>query len=273
MWDFVDKFVVIEAGETHTGLKKGLKFDHERFKPWASKIIYRSFDSFDEEIPKYPWLLDSFFANQYGVFHNGTDWRRDFFQFNYIYKILLDEGAVDSDIVYYSCLDEILRRSAFEKCLPLFEDQSVHGPYQLRPIVFFHMWQYAYKVNLLRDHWANHYIGTLTEFSNFKKALPHTIRQAGLNTHKIQEDCGWHFTFLDSTDGEMVLEKQRAWSHSRDIIEGQKVKFEHTSKEEALERLFKDYPVTMVELKDETHPTYLIKNLDKFENLIYKGKL
>jgi hypothetical protein len=29
-WDFVDKFIVVEAGETHTGLKKPYNFDHER---------------------------------------------------------------------------------------------------------------------------------------------------------------------------------------------------------------------------------------------------
>ena len=30
-WNFVDKFIIVEAGETHTGVKKDILFDHERF--------------------------------------------------------------------------------------------------------------------------------------------------------------------------------------------------------------------------------------------------
>ena len=39
--EFVDKFIVVEAGETHTGHKKPFNFDHERFKPWADKFEIR----------------------------------------------------------------------------------------------------------------------------------------------------------------------------------------------------------------------------------------
>ena len=45
-WDFVDKFIVLEAGETHTGLKKPFNFDQKRFEKYSEKLIYRTFDSF-----------------------------------------------------------------------------------------------------------------------------------------------------------------------------------------------------------------------------------
>ena len=49
-WDFVDKFIITEAGETHTGKPKPFNFDHERFEQYKSKVIYRTFDSFETEI-------------------------------------------------------------------------------------------------------------------------------------------------------------------------------------------------------------------------------
>jgi len=51
------------------------------------------------------------------------------------------------------------------------------------------------------------------------------------------------------------------------------MKFEHTTKEEAVERFFQDYPVTLVDIKESTHPSYIVNNLDKFQNFIFKGTL
>lgn len=273
-WDFVDKFIVIEAGETHTGRKKTLKFDHERFKPYASKIEYRSFDSFDEEILKYPHLLDAHAKGGYGKDENSKDWVRDHFQHNYITKVLNEIGAEDTDIAYISCLDEILKKSALDYALPHFQDTNALFAHGLRPIFFLDMYLYAYKVNLLHKHWTEHYIGTITEVSNFKRILPATIRQASICTHGRIPDAGWHFTFLDNTEGEMVLEKQRSWAHSRDPMPaGEKLKYDNTTAEEALDKFFRDYKVDIVDITKDTHPHYLVDNVEKYKNLIYKGTL
>ena len=60
-WDFVDKFIVTEVGETHTGNKKPFNFDHDRFEKYKSKIIYNKFESFEEEINNNTYLLESEF--------------------------------------------------------------------------------------------------------------------------------------------------------------------------------------------------------------------
>jgi hypothetical protein len=271
-WDFVDKFIVIEVGETHTGLKKSLNFDHERFKPYASKLVYVTFDNFVEEIAKYPELIDDVArAAGAGERQNSDDWIRCYFQDNYIFKILTDLGATDSDIVYISCLDEILRKEAFYQGLERFNTSELFNG--LRPVFYFHLYLYAYKLNLLHRDCNNHHAGVMTEFGNFKKILPASIRHLGISTHPHIQDGGWHFTFLDNTDGEMVLQKQRSWAHSRDEYPGQKLKFDHTTKEEAVERFFHDYAVTLVDIKEGTHPPYIVNNLDKFQNFIYRGKL
>lgn len=268
-WDFVDKFIVVEAGETHTGLRKPLRFDHDRFKKYSSKIIYVSFDNFFDTMNRCPNLLDEATTAFRGQMFESMDWTRDRFQFNYIFKALVDNGAKDDDIVYLSCLDEILKQEAFEKCLPAFNDKTIlYGGY--RPIFHFQFNLYAYKFNLLHKPWQQHIASTLTEVGNFKKILPATLREKRLATHPLVPDAGWEFTFLDKADGEMVLEKQRSWAHSRDKYPGQKVKFDNKTKEEAVERLFNDYKPMLVECNANTHPKYIIDNLEKYQNFIYK---
>jgi len=271
-WDFVDKFIVVEAQETHTGLDKPLKFDHERFKPYAEKLVYVSFDNFNDEIAKYPEFIDDVTLRAANPEQNRDDWIRCYFQDNYAIKILNDLGAKDDDIVYRSCLDEILRKEAFYEGLERFKDKTTlyNG---LRPIFNFHFYLYAYKLNLLHMGQDQHYAGQMTEFGTYKKVLPASIRHLRITTHPNIQNGGWHFTFLDNTDGEMVLEKQRSWAHSKDQYPGQKTKFDHVTKEEAVERFFHDYKVKLVDITDDTHPPYLVKNLEKFKNCIYQGTL
>ena len=267
-WDFVDKFIIIEAGETHTGLKKPFNFDHKRFEKYSSKIVYVKFDSFEEEMAKYPMLLDSEATRYRGP--NTMDWTRGHFQANYIWKVLLEIGAQDTDLAYISCADEIINKRAWEQSIARFQDGYTDSR-GLRPIFGFQCYLYAYKVNLLHQTWQQHACGQFQEVSSFKKLLPASWRSLGISTHPHIPNAGWHFTFLDNTDGEMVLTKQRSWSHSRDEYPGMKIKFNHTTKEEAVARLFHDYKVTEVPITKETHPAYLINNLDKFQYLIYKN--
>lgn len=264
-WDFVDYFVVVEAGETHTGLKKPLNFDHERFKPWASKIIYRSFDSFADAMAAHPELLDSYAVQDRGPNKAKDDWTRDHFQYNYLFKVLLDIGAQDDDVIYLSCCDEIIKREAFDACMKVInESESV-------PMFMFKYWLYAYKYNLLnKDCNSSDSSGGLTLLKTFKQVLPATLRDQRSCTHLVG-DAGWHFTFMDRGDGEMILAKQRAWAHSRDIEAGRKVKFNNESKEEALQRFFDDYQVTPVPLTIESHPKYIVDNQEKFKDFIFKN--
>lgn len=270
-WNFVDKFIVIEAGETHTGLKKSPKFDHERFKPYASKIEYRFFDSFEEEMKKHPYLLDSVSFSISGPAEK--DHTRDHFQANYFFKVLNDLAAKDDDIAYVSCLDEIIKEESFNEALKVFENKNVLYGRGLRPVFGFHMYLYAYKFNLLHQHCDNHIAGMITEVGNFKKILPASIRAINAVTHPHIRNGGYHFTFLDKTEGEMVLEKQKSWAHSKDIYPGKKRKFDFTNTDEALQRLFEDYPVKKVPILESTHPKYIVDNLDKLQHFVYNKEL
>jgi beta-1,4-mannosyl-glycoprotein beta-1,4-N-acetylglucosaminyltransferase len=268
-WDFVDKFIVVEAGQTHTGDDKPFNFDQERFKPYAEKLVYVKFDDFQEEINKFPELLDDDCVRDRGVGMETDDWIRDHFQANYLYKVMTDLGAQDNDLVYISCLDEIIKPEAFEEAKTRFQGTELYQ--DLRPIFGFHYNLFVYKFNLLHKRWQDHVAGMITEFGNFKKILPTTIRDRSMSTHPHIQNGGYHFTFLDDTEGEKVLAKQKAWAHSRDRYPGQKVKYDNITIEEALERMFNDYPHTIVPITAETHPKCVVENLDQYQKFIYKS--
>ena len=281
-WDYVDKFIIVEAGETHTGQPKSFNFDVKRFKKFQSKIIYHQIKNFNEEIQKDGnQLLDHYSLHDRSRAGQFTDdWIRDHFQGNYPIKILKELGAADTDIVYLSALDEILSSRAFEEGAEIFSkddnlyplksgDNFIHyengDPLLARPSFGFNLDMYVYKFNLFCKNIA---VAQMTQFSLLKKILPATIRSFSMHTHKNIENAGWHFTFLDDTDGERVFSKHKSWAHSRDHLPGQKVKFTHESKEESLKRLFLDYEVEKVDITEQTHPKYLIDNLDKYKNYI-----
>jgi beta-1,4-mannosyl-glycoprotein beta-1,4-N-acetylglucosaminyltransferase len=271
-WDFIDKFIVVEAGETHTGEPKLFNFDHKRFEPYKEKLVYVKFDNFQEEINKYPELLDDNAVRDRGAYTNTDDWIRDHFQANYLVKVMAELGAKDEDLVYISCLDEIIKKSAFEKAAEVFKTPGVNSQ-GLRPCFGFHYYLYVYKFNLLHKHWKDHVAGMITEFGNFKKVFPTTLRDMSVATHPHIEDAGWHFTFLDPTEGELALQKLKSWAHSKDHRTGETSFFETQTTEEAVSRVLAGYHPTIVDIHADTHPPYILENLDRLQNFIYKGNV
>ena len=288
-WNFVDKFIVLESEETHTGLKKPLNFDHERFKPYASKIEYRSFNNFEIAMAKYPHLNCEIARREFIDKMTCTDdWVRCFFQDNYIVEILRDIGAKDDDLVYYSCCDEIISEQAFLEVSEIFKDkESVYdgrhcisnAPYtnfgKLRPIVYFNLLYYTYKFNVLRTFASGTYkCSAITEFSNFKKILPSTARVMCVETHPCIMNAGWHFSSADNTNGEIVFRKMQSWAHSKDVFPDGRRRCDVKNPEEAVQFLLREYgmsiPECVIPLSLETHPSYLVNNQEKFKDFILK---
>jgi beta-1,4-mannosyl-glycoprotein beta-1,4-N-acetylglucosaminyltransferase len=268
-WDKVDKFIIVEAGETHTGKKKPYNFDHERFKPYMDKIIYRTFDSFDQAMKDHPELTEAYWFDR-GPDKNSMDWARDHFQCSYIRHVLDEVGAADDDIVYICCTDELLRSSSFDSVKQLLTTNvDVNNP----PVVMFKHWLYAYKFNLVhKTPQEADTTSMATLCSTYRKTLPATLRDQRTCTHVIN-DAGWHFCFMDGKDGEDILAKQQAWAHSRDVEEGKTLKYDNQTPHDALVRLFDDYSVKKVPLDTYHQPQYIIDNQDKFENYIFHDDL
>ena len=81
---YVDYFVIIESAETHSGIKKKLTFDIEKFPEFRNKIIYGV-------IKKFP--------------KNYSAWEKENYQRNYISQYI--NKADDDDFIIISDLDEI----------------------------------------------------------------------------------------------------------------------------------------------------------------------
>jgi len=277
-WDFVDKFIVVEAGETHTGIKKPYNFDLERFKPYMDKIIYVTFDSFDQERQKFPEYYDPI-DDALHDYH--PDWFRDDFQGNYAFKVLKDLGAKDSDIVILSPPDEIIKKSAIEEVVQRFKDPSVYTvtdatgrvtAVDTRPIFHIMMDMYIFKFNLISGIDPVRPYSTISEFGNHRKIFPSLARNVGLVTHPAIENGGWHFSYADPTAGERVLKKYHSFAHSTDLgrgLNGGRYA-DATTTEQALMILQKDFSPRLVEITLETHPEYIVNNLDKFQDYIFK---
>lgn len=100
LYDHVDKFIIVEAKTTFSGLPKNLYFSkHENeFKKWWPKIDYFVID---EEYSEAERALAVASPNTVGAKH----WQNEFLQKESIKKALF--GLEDDDLVYIGDVDEI----------------------------------------------------------------------------------------------------------------------------------------------------------------------
>jgi len=286
-WNFVDKFIVVEAAQTHTGCPKPFNFDKKRFDKYAEKLLYIQIDFDDVDFAKTD-LLDGFsdFA--------ADEWILDNYQGNYFVRVLKELGAADDDIIYASSLDEIIREEAFHECMEIFKStKDVEFPIKIppnhpphlvqywrnnqnnffpnnvsRPIMGFHMEWFVYKFNLTSHIHCP--MGNITEYSTYKQILPATMRHMGLWTHPpigtIEKPAGWHFTFLDDTDGNKIIKKLDSYAHHADYMPG----YLNLNKHDVIQNMLKKHRAKKKSLTFPDYPSYLVDNLDKFKNYIFK---
>ena len=197
--DVVDKFVLVEAGETHTGKPKPFFFkeNEARFSAFADRIIYVCVDHFPE----------------------GHDaWRNECYQRNQIIRGLTQ--AKPDDVVLISDLDEIPR-------------PELVCEYSKRPGVWrFNMRQFGFYLNWV-DVRTHNMVGTIilsyhdltTGFdglpAHYDEFLPEDVNR-GTTVSKIRRcsfpkskggevrlrNSGWHFTCLGGAKA--LLDKMRA---------------------------------------------------------------
>ena len=141
-----------------------------------------------------------------------------------------------------------------------------------RPIFHVMMDFYVYKFNLIAGVGPKRPFGSFSEFGNHKKIFPSLARNVGLVTHPAIEDGGWHFSYMDNTDGERVLKKYHSFAHATDHgrgLNGGRYADASTT-DQALTILQRDFEPRMVDISADTHPKYMVNNLDKFKDYIFK---
>ena len=307
-WNVVDKFIVVESTQSHTGLEKPLNLDVARFSKYSEKLIYVPLGSLDRLCESKPYLLDSYFhSHRRNVRKRGfteeqsrkntETWKRDNVQGNYFIEILNNLGAKDDDIVFASSLDEILKEDAFRAGIDIVSNEGNDLKPQSPPdhvnylkiknwrkykdirtpaIIGFKLQWYLCKLNFKMT--TNVAMGNLTKFLTYKKIPSTTLRHMAIATHlplgTVEDPAGWHFYFLDaSLDGSGAKEKFVNWAHADDFSAtnnetGECVETKDMDQEDLVMMLFKEHVPEIVELKKETHPSYVIENINKYKHLV-----
>ena len=251
LFDSIDKFIIIEGNKYFNGENKEKFFKPKQFEKFKDKISY----FFIENFPK----------------HNGNNWDYELFQRNQISKGLKNLSA--NDIVLVSDVDEIpnLNNKEFLKF-----DSTV-----------FLQKMYYYKFNLQYKKglkWNNKWPGTKSckykyfqnaqttrEFRN--KNIPWWRIDKKMNRY-IEEDGGWHFTYLMSP--EEIRNKLQKFDH--EIIHLLKNNYDKkslTNLDEIKKRISnfedpygrKDVKLINVEI-DKNYPKYILNNINKYKKYI-----
>ena len=257
--DVVDKFVLVEAGETHTGKPKPFYFkDNEsRFSEFKDRIIYVG-------IERFPGHHDA--------------WWNENYQRNMILEGLND--AKPHDVVMISDLDEIPRPEVVSRV------SKLGGVWRFNQV------SYGFYLNMMDLRCRNmcgtkllSYIDLLTGFdgvtTNYDEFLPEDLNKgttitkirrrlfpASKGGEKLVKNAGWHFTCLGGAKA--VQAKMRSVApHHNFNPDDPSLTVEKISallakgQGPALKMNCFGVPI------DKTFPAYLRDHQDKYANLIF----
>ncbi len=244
---FVDYFVILEFGETFTGLEKKQAINHDLLKKFNNKIRYYFINSKLSEI---------------------DPWKREGFQRNHLTKGILDSEP--DDIIMVSDVDEIPN-------LKLLNFRNVDDW-----VYAFSLSHSMYKLNLVRQvKW----IGTkLCKKKNFKSPqwlrslkvhkkysilrLDKLLSKTYYSKFKIIENSGWHFGWLMKP--ETIVKKVNSYSHTEHNIPlHNNADYIKKCIDNKINFLDKN-DVLVVNKNIEKLPDYVKNNKEKFDEWIVK---
>lgn len=220
--NYVDKFVIVEARETFSGVPKPLYYleNKERFAKWNDKIIHH----IAEETPELK--KQAYLSPNTG---NGEHyWIREFIQKESAKEAL--KFCDDIDLVFISDVDEIWSPSVF---LADIDSQQIFKPKQ-KP--------YLYYLNQRTDEDWLGWTGTVfTCYKNIKNACINHLRTDSMTEYVVIENGGWHFNSIGGKE-----KKKEAFKHP--IYENES---EWKRREVNMRVDEKDLPKYLIENKDK----------------------
>ena len=271
---YFDKFIICESKYTHSGRKKKLNFDINKFSDFKDKIIYVVNDQEPSDL-------------LYQINENEKKELPEHFRYNAIKRIAfqrntlmktVEQLAGPNDFIFYSDNDEIPNMENFAKYK------------ETNDIVIFEQKLFYYKFNLLFDRIF--WYGTkavkkkkLINFEWLRQVKPKKYNFYRLDTFfkkdkyinlKIIKDGGWHFTRVISP--EEIHQKELDAEHHdeyrasnknpariKDLIERRVIDHDHIadSKNSKYGNEFKLKVISMDEL-----PEYIKMNWKKYEQFL-----
>lgn len=237
MYDHVDRFVIVEADHTHTGIYKGFNLEKqkERYLKYWDKINYIQLND----------------ACRFSDSWKNENWQRDQLSLGWT-------DINDNDIILVSDCDEIIRPEAIEHI-----KNTDYGCYRLMMPVFYFKFNYLdTKLNWHYKDWGRAFRGWKSNGQDmrFRTKIPNkeTI---------ILHHAGWHFSWIGNED--FIKNKIKSFAHTE-------INKPHISNNINIEKFikqgtdhFRPENNTWVPVKlDEYFPKYILENKDQFKEYI-----
>jgi len=267
---YVDKFLIVESKFTHSGRKRGLLFDINKFKHFKDKIIYLVVDNEPQGIETIDDKDDES-AQSFKSIENAI--RRENYHRNYIGRGLIDADA--EDIIMISDADEI----------PNLENLDLRKI--KNKLVIFRQKMFYYKLNLYLDSFS--WCGSKTcrkknlispqWLRNVKdRSYPFWRIDCLFSKIKYQDiyfvnDGGWHFSNLKNAKA--IEKKLKSYLHHRefdieplsvekiDKIMGEKKPIYDLKVDQRESKFNKGQKLTTIDLK--LLPNYIQNNIEKYK--------
>ena len=265
----VDKFVIAESKYSHSGEKKKLNFNINKFSEFKKKIIYLAIDNEPKDII-YQTKDNAFVENEVDKRTNSV--KRITYQRNRLMDCLTD--AKGDDYILYSDNDEIPDLENFN-----FETNQ-------SKILIFKQKLFYYKFNLFFDR-INWYgtkgckkkdLLSITWLRNIKTKkypiyrLDTIFSKNKYKNVKIIENGGWHFTQLKTPkdieikllNGEQHAEFRQTGKNLEyitDLVKRKKIDYDHKAKTEDY-KYSKEFSLKTVSMSDM--PAFLQENSNKY---------
>lgn len=231
LYDVVDRFIIVEAMQTHSGLPKPLNFQNnlDRYQKYLHKVTYLVI----EQLPV-----------------GNDDWARERTQRDYIMNGLKD--CKDTDIILIGDCDEIPKAEAIKN-------------YKIEQgLTCIQTNLYYYNFNCrAKDKW--NWLRILP-YGKLKQMSPCEVRYTpnyNPDTDMIL-DSGWHFSYFASSP-EKVIEKIKASPHQEynkgKFVDAETVKIKMQNGQDLFDR---DLKYDLVPI-DNSYPKFVIENLETFK--------
>ena len=267
---YVDKFVIVESKFTHSGNKRDLLFDINKFNHFKDKIIYLVLDNQPQEIAKI-YDKDNENSQSFKSIENAI--RRENYHRNYISRGLIDADA--EDIIMISDADEIpnlenLDLRKIKNKLVIFRQKMFY--YKLNLYLDSFSWcgsKTCRKKNLISPQWLRNVKDRNYPFWRIDTLFSKNKYQ---NIYFVN-DGGWHFSNIKNA--KEIKEKLKSYLHHRefdeeplsvekiDKIMKEKKTIYDLKVDKSVSKFNKGQKLTTIDLK--LLPNYIQNNIEKYK--------
>ena len=258
MNDVVDYFVLSEATRTFTGRLKPLHYDDNkaRFKKFEHKI-------------RHIIIEDKEYRPEIDV------WQREFDQKNAVFRGVYD--IKNDDFVIISDLDEIINPDAITSAINN-NPNSISA--FIQPCFYYFLNCQSSEVIDMAKLAKFKYVRSPEQLRAYPKINSHNanklvkmfnrwrwIVRKRLSPCAIQENGGWHFTYMKSPEN--ISKKIMSFSHTEfDLKEFTSINSIESRIKSITDPFDRDYQLNIVPI-DDYFPEYILNNQKKYSHIIY----